>query len=69
MRKHIEVIICDRCGCEFETKGRKTMLLGIMYLENGGGSRHNATDRDLDKDLCPLCTEAFKRFWTLKKDV
>lgn len=65
MRKHIEIIICDRCGQEYETRGRSSqnMELQFMYLQNGSGSGTG------EKDLCPLCTEAFKRFWDFKKDV
>lgn len=63
MRRHVEIITCDRCKKEFKTQGEKTMELGTMFLENGSGSRSNSTDRDLNLDLCPDCTDQFKRFW------
>lgn len=58
--------ICDRCNDEFERRGPfmpTTMELAFMYFVNGSGSRVNATDRDLDKDLCDECTESFKLWW------
>jgi hypothetical protein len=65
MIKHVEELYCDRCGDQFEKRGRTTEI-GWWTFTNGSGSRQSSFGRpheNLDQDLCEPCTEAFERFW------
>lgn len=75
--KYIELLICDRCGSEFQRRGPNdewqwlTSYFGIMVLDKGSGSRYNperegrewGTARELDKDMCNQCTIEFNEWW------
>ncbi len=75
--RYIEQLICDRCGSEFSKRGPDgaykwlTSYFGIMVLDRGSGSRYNperegrewGDRRELDKDMCNVCTIEFNEWW------
>ena len=69
--KHIEEYHCDRCKRIFQQRESeygvtRTMDIGWFEYQNGSGSKdssHDARWENLDYNLCPDCTKAFRAWW------
>jgi hypothetical protein len=75
---YVEQWTCDRCGSEFVRRTKdewnwRTAHIGWFTLNQGNGSRATDPSRDgirkeLDRDMCNKCTEAFELWWKAGKN-